>query len=132
MSKGRPKGSKIRQNLIELLSVLQESYGYELYKYYNALFPPCTLRSIHFQLKAGVETQEFKIQRVVSEEGAFSWGKSAEKVYYILGICAQAQGILTTQEKQKQIETLKKANTLHTAQTNEPEQSHHDSQYEKA
>ena len=107
MIKGRPKGSKIRQNLIELLYVLNEAYGYELYKYYNALFPLCTLRSIHFQLRAGVETQEFKIQRVVQEEGDFSWGKSAEKVYYQLGINTKAQGILATPEKKKQIQELK-------------------------
>ncbi len=92
MSRGRPVGSQIRSNLIELLYFLGEGYGYELHKHYNKIFPQCTMRSIHFQLKKGVLTREFKVKKIKKEQGEYSWGQTVEKVYYELGPMAMPKG----------------------------------------
>lgn len=86
MSKlGRPIQSQIRQNIIEILQYLGEGYGYQISLLYNQLFPHCTMRSIHYHLKKGLETKEFVVKRVVKEKGEYSWGGIAEKIYYGLG-----------------------------------------------
>lgn len=82
--RGRPSGSIIRQNIIELLAHLGESYGYQLSTLYNKIFPSCTMRSIHYHLRQGLQTKEFQIKRIVKEEGDYSWGAHAEKIYYAL------------------------------------------------
>ena len=83
--RGRPVQSPIRQNMIELLLHLGEGYGYQISLLYNQIFPKCTMRSIHYHLKKGLETQEFAVKRMVKEEGTYSWGGQAEKIYYGLG-----------------------------------------------
>ncbi len=85
MAKGRPVGSQIRQNIVELLYFMKEGYGYQIYKTYLKLFPRCTLRSIHYHLKKGLLINEFKIKEIKKEKGEFSWGATAEKIYYELG-----------------------------------------------
>ncbi len=85
MPRGRPANSVIRQNIIELLAHLKEGYGYQLSTVYNQIFPKCTMRSIHWHLKKGIATKEFEIKRVAKEEGEYSWGANAEKIYYCLG-----------------------------------------------
>ena len=86
MSKrGRPVQSQIRQNIIEILAHLGEGYGYQISLLYNQIFPACTMRSVHYHLKKGLETQEFTVKRIVKEEGKYSWGAHAEKIYYGLG-----------------------------------------------
>ena len=85
MPRGRPTQSPIRQNMIELLHHLGEGYGYQISLLYNQIFPKCTMRSIHYHLKKGLETQEFAVKRRVKEEGTYSWGGQAEKIYYGLG-----------------------------------------------
>ena len=42
--RGRPTYSKVRQNVIEILYVMGEAYGYQIYKAYKELFPTVTLR----------------------------------------------------------------------------------------
>jgi len=83
--RGRPLGSTIRQNLIEILYFKGKAYGYDLYKDYCALFPAVTLRVIYYHLKKGVALKEFKLETVKLEKGNYSWGGEAEKKYYALG-----------------------------------------------
>jgi hypothetical protein len=83
--RGRPIGSSIRQNLVEILFFRKKAYGYELYKDYCALFPEVTLRVIYYHLKKGVVLREFSLEEVRMEKGNYSWGGEAETKYYKLG-----------------------------------------------
>ena len=87
--RGRPIGSSIRQNLIELLYFKGNAYGYGLYKDYCALVPSVTLRVIYYHLKKGIALGEFKLETVKLEKGNYSWGGEAEKKYYKLGPSAK-------------------------------------------
>ncbi len=86
--RGRPIGSSIRQNLVDILYFRGKAYGYDLYKDYCALFPLVTLRVIYYHLKKGVALKEFELEEVKMEKGNYSWGGEAEKKYYKLGINA--------------------------------------------
>lgn len=81
----RPFGSKIRQNLIEILFYLKQGYGYELHKLHCALFEECTREVVYYHLKRGVDREEFTIAEVSDEQGTFSWGTSVRKIKYALG-----------------------------------------------
>ena len=85
MPRGRPIKSAIRQNIVELLYFMKEGYGYDIYKIYREIFPAVTMRSVYYHLKKGVETKEFKVEAIKMEKGDYSWGESAEKVFYSLG-----------------------------------------------
>ncbi|MFA6887915.1 MAG: hypothetical protein WC254_00280 [Candidatus Woesearchaeota archaeon] len=85
MKRGRPVQSAIRQNIIDILQHLGEGYGYQISLLYNQIYPKCTMRSIHYHLKKGLETKEFIVKRVTKEKGKYSWGGMAEKIYYGLG-----------------------------------------------
>jgi len=85
MARGRPTESKIRQNIVEILYFIKKGYGYDIYRAYRDIFPAVTMRSIYYHLKKGVATKEFKVESIKSEKGNYSWGPSAEKVYYSLG-----------------------------------------------
>jgi hypothetical protein len=88
MKAGRPVKSMIRQNIVELLYFLGEGYAYDIYRHYLALFPKATMRSIYYNLKKGLATQEFVIKDIKKEKGEYSWGGEAEKIYYVLGPAA--------------------------------------------
>lgn len=77
--------SQIRQNIVEILFFLKKGYGYDLYNIYRQLFPKTTMRNVYYHLNKGAELEEFKINKIVSEKGTYTWGKEAEKVYYELG-----------------------------------------------
>ncbi|MBN2052491.1 hypothetical protein JW756_03230 [Candidatus Woesearchaeota archaeon] len=83
--RGRPIGSNIRQNLVEILYFHKKAYGYDLYKDYCELFPKVTLRVIYYHLKKGISLGEFLLEGVRMERGRYSWGGEAEKKYYKLG-----------------------------------------------
>lgn len=83
--RGRPLGSSIRQNIVDLLAYIGEAYAYTVYKEYIKYFPKVTMRSIYYQLQKGLETGEFVIKKVLQEQGNYSWGSVAEKTYYGLG-----------------------------------------------
>ncbi len=83
--KGRPAKSAIRQNIAEILFHMKKAYGYEIYKHYIEIFPKVTMRVIYYHLKKGVALDEFKVDKVEREKGKYSWGDTAEKVYYALG-----------------------------------------------
>ncbi len=78
-------GSKVRQNVVEILYFLGSAHGYHIYKVYKNVFEPVTLRAIYYHLKKGVETEELAVADVQKERGDFSWGTEAEKTYYKLG-----------------------------------------------
>jgi hypothetical protein len=90
--RGRPIGSSIRQNLIEILYHRGKAYGYDLYKDYCAILPKVTLRVIYYHLKKGVALGEFVLESVKLEKGDYSWGEAAEKKYYKLGANAKPLG----------------------------------------
>ncbi|MBT4824742.1 hypothetical protein HN695_04265 [Candidatus Woesearchaeota archaeon] len=89
--RGRPTKSPIRQNIVELLFVKGKAFGYELAKEYNQIFPKCTARVIYYHLKKGATLGEFKIHKIIKEEGNFSWGSTVERIYYELGDKAAPQ-----------------------------------------
>jgi len=92
MGRGRPVKSQIRQNMIELLFFLKEGYGYDIYRHYKDIFPPVSMRVIYYHLRKGADLGEFKVNKVIKENGNFSWGSEAEKIYYSLGDEAQPIG----------------------------------------
>ena len=85
MGRGRPIGSAVRQNVIEILYFLGSAHGYHIYKIYKNVYAPVTLRAIYYHLKKGIETDELAIADIQKEQGDFSWGTEAEKTYYTLG-----------------------------------------------
>ncbi len=85
MVRGRPVGSNVRQNIIEILYFLGHAHGYHIYKVYKNVYAPVTLRGIYYHLKKGLETEELAIANIKREQGNFSWGSEAEKIYYKLG-----------------------------------------------
>ncbi len=87
--RGRPVSSQIRQNIVEILFHMGKAYGYDIYKHYIALFPKVTMRSIYYHLKKGVDIGEFEIENIQKEKGEYSWGETAEKIYYRLGPAAK-------------------------------------------
>ncbi len=92
MGRGRPIKSAIRQNIVEIINVKGELYGYDIYRIYREIFPSVTLRSIYYHLKKGISTGEFIVKEVKKEKGNFSWGTETEKIYYTLGPKAQPKG----------------------------------------
>lgn len=85
MGRGRPIGSPIRQNMIEILHFLGDASGYDVFKIYREVYPKITLRSIYYHLKKGLILQEFEVKNIKKVSGNFSWGGEAEKIYYTLG-----------------------------------------------
>jgi hypothetical protein len=82
---GRPIGSKVRQNMVEILYFYRQLHGYELFKIYVELYHPVTMRLIYYHLKKGLDTREFKIYKVDKKTGTYSWGVTSENIVYELG-----------------------------------------------
>ena len=82
---GRPLGSKVRQNIVEILYFYKQMHGYDIYKVYTDLYPPVTLRLIYYHLRKGLDTKEFRIQKISHKEGNYSWGNDTENIIYELG-----------------------------------------------
>lgn len=91
MARGRPVGSEVRQHILDILFFLKAAYGYEIYKHYIQLFPKITLRLIYYHLRKGLDLDELSIDEIRQENGEYSWGKQAEKIYYSLGPQANPQ-----------------------------------------
>jgi len=85
MQRGRPLGSEVRQNILTILHYLKKGYGYEIYAIYREIFPKVTMRLIYYHLKKGVQLKEIDEKGIEMEKGDYSWGQTAEKVYYSLG-----------------------------------------------
>jgi hypothetical protein len=82
---GRPLGSKVRQNIVEILYFYKRLHGYELSKIYMELYPKVTMRLIYYHLKKGLTTGEFKIYKVDKRSGKYSWGTTTENIIYECG-----------------------------------------------
>jgi hypothetical protein len=80
--------------MVELLSALKEAYGYQLYEHYVRIFPKVTRRLIYYHLSKGVESGEFHPLETRKEEGNYTWGSTAEKIYYKVGSKARPLGDL--------------------------------------
>ena len=91
MGRGRPVRSVVRQNLIEILSLKGSACGYELHKIYVEIFPRTSRENIYYNLRKGVKLGEFDVE-IRKVEGDFSWGRTAEKIFYSLGKNAQPKG----------------------------------------
>ncbi|MEM4396176.1 MAG: hypothetical protein QXR30_00745 [Candidatus Woesearchaeota archaeon] len=75
--------SKVRDRIIQILSELGESYGYDVAKKYAERFGKESQRLIYYHLEKGVQLGLFeRIEK--EEEGEFSWGNKVTKVYYRL------------------------------------------------
>ena len=123
MKRGRPIGSVIRQRLIDILYILGKAHGYELYKYYKEIYPPITLRVVYYHLRKGTLLNEFRLDKIEQEKGNYSWGESAEKIYYSLGPNAKPS---LSPEVQGQMEKLKmKFIVKKGMQVKKMEQTHH-------
>ncbi|MBN2457788.1 hypothetical protein JXB31_01510 [Candidatus Woesearchaeota archaeon] len=85
MARGRPIGSEIRQNVVDILYCLGEGYGYDIYRIYKQVFPKCTSEVIYYHLRKGAKIGEFQVNEIKKERGDYSWGSVAEKIYYVLG-----------------------------------------------
>lgn len=83
--RGRPIGSPIRQNIIEILFYIKEAYGYKIHKIYEECFHSVTIESIYYHLKKGLKTGEFEISKVQIDKGEYSWGSESKKYLYKLG-----------------------------------------------
>ena len=90
--RGRPPNSHIRENVVEILFFLGKGYGYDIYKIYVDVFPKVTMRSIYYHLRKGVDLGVFEIENITMERGDYSWGESAQKIYYKLGKDAKPKG----------------------------------------
>jgi hypothetical protein len=91
MDRGRPKGSKIRNNIIEILYFHKEGYGYDLHKIYSSIFGKVAQKSIYYNLNRGLDTEEFILVESRKETGNFSWGNTVQKNIYALGPNAAPQ-----------------------------------------
>ncbi len=82
MAKGRKPKSAVRDNILTLLIENGPMHGYQIYKEYVKRFGPVTLRLIYYHLKKGIDLGEIAISHISEEEGPYSWGPRARKVYY--------------------------------------------------
>jgi len=92
MKRGRPVRSEIRQRLIEILSVMGQTYGYQLHKAYVDIFGKITREVVYYHLRKGITLGEFVIAEIKQEKGAYSWGGIVEKKYYKVGPKASPKG----------------------------------------
>ncbi len=83
--RGRPVKSIVRDRMKEILLILGNSYGYEIYKVYTAAFSKITIRSMYYHLDKGVELGEFNLVGVKEERGDYTWGDRTTRRYYNLG-----------------------------------------------
>ena len=87
-SQGRPIGSKVRQNMIEILYFYKALHGYELSRVYCELYTGVSMRLIYYHLKKGLDINEFKIKKIEKKSGHYSWGQNTENIIYELGPAA--------------------------------------------
>lgn len=79
---GRPVGSNVRTNIINLLSTEGPMHGYDLYQKYLKYYPKVSMRLIYYHLKKGVSLGELKIHKVIHKRGEFSWGSEVQNIVY--------------------------------------------------
>lgn len=87
----RPPRSKVRDQLAEILYIAGKLTAYDAHKHFCKLFGSATQRNIYYQLRRGVDMGIFRVEEIVDEQGEYSWGPSARKVYYELTPSASPQ-----------------------------------------
>ncbi len=92
MKRGRPTRSVVRDNIVEILAYLGTGTGYGIAKVYNELFPEVTVRVVYYHLRKGLALNLFAVDAIRREEGEYSWGSQAEKIYYRLTEHASPRG----------------------------------------
>jgi hypothetical protein len=104
MPPGRPSYSLVRERLKEMLFIAGKLTAYDAHKHYVRIFAKTSQRNVYYQLQKGVEKEEFQ-QAVVEEEGDYSWGSKAKKVYYSL---AKEISVQIQKEVKEYFDSLKK------------------------
>ncbi|HIH38071.1 hypothetical protein J4460_04585 [Candidatus Woesearchaeota archaeon] len=84
MNRGRPTTSQIRENILSILLYKKRAYGYDLIKIYQRLFGKVHPRSIYYHLKKAQALGQVKVIAIEEEKGDYSWGQTAQKIYYSL------------------------------------------------
>jgi hypothetical protein len=88
MPRGRPSKSIVRDRLVEMLFVAGKLTAYDAHKHYLKLFGAVSQRNIYYQLQRGEAQGIFK-KELVEETGHYTWGTTAQKIYYSLTPLAQ-------------------------------------------
>ncbi|MCF7798346.1 hypothetical protein K9M74_00415 [Candidatus Woesearchaeota archaeon] len=88
MGRGRPSKSIVRDRLVEIIFVAGKMTAYDAYKHYIRLFGKASQRNIYYQLQRG-EAMGIFSREVKDEQGDYTWGNTAQKVYYSLTDQAQ-------------------------------------------
>ena len=52
------------------------------------------MRAVYYSLRNGVKKGHFKIAKIEKQQGSYSWGPEAQRVYYALGEAAMPVGDL--------------------------------------
>jgi hypothetical protein len=99
MPRGRPLKTEIREKIASILAHIGQSYGYELYKYYQQVFGKINIRNLYYNIKKGLELGEFIIIDVKREVGSFTWGGETQHIYYTLGPYARTYQLTTRQKE---------------------------------
>lgn len=96
--------SIVRTALAQILFVAGKLTAYDAHKHYIKLFGPTTRRNVYYQLRKGVDLDIFSVVDVVEEDGDYSWGGKARKVYYSL---KNKEGVNPTQKVVKYFQVKK-------------------------
>lgn len=99
--RGRPIRSAIRDRMQQIVDSLGAAYGYEIFKVYQSVFEPVSVRSMYYHLKRGVQLNEFKELGQKQEQGPYTWGRESTHIYYSLGDSASHRGNADLQAKVK-------------------------------
>ena len=83
-SRGRPLGSEVRRNIIDILKHMGKAYGYQIHKVYKEIFTPVTLRTIYYHLNKAQKLGLVKVENIQTTDGSYSWGTTAVKRFYSL------------------------------------------------
>lgn len=87
--RGRPTGSRVRDNIVNILYIYEELHGYKIHTVYNELFPEVSRRTIYYHLEKGQETGEITLKKSKVKKGNYSWGDKVRRKYYGVGPKAQ-------------------------------------------
>ena len=86
MSKrGRPVGSRVRDNIIDILYVYGPLHGYRIHSIYNELFPEVSRRLVYYHLEKGEELGVIVLESSAVVEGEYSWGSKVRRKQYAVG-----------------------------------------------
>ena len=77
--------NEVRRRIATILFKIKYGYGYQLLKYYRKVFGNISTRTFYYNLNKGEKTKEFVIVDIKRVNGSFTWGDSAQRIYYMLG-----------------------------------------------